>query len=360
MNYGVEICLRELLFEQECVIIPNFGGFLTQYKSAEINHLAKVIYPPTKTVSFNRQLKNDDGLLINAYSSLNNVSYAEAALAVKKWVLNFERGLKETGEAKITKIGAFYWDKVNSSLSFDFESGQNYLAETYGLPEVKAIPIARSKTTEKSEAILAEPFLKESKKQHFDKPGDQAKSENEKEINNTATTKRDYSKAVAFLAGIAFALTITLPALNIHAPKLSLNEANVLSVFNKLFNVNDEITVEPIAFNENAIPPVSTDIKLASPVFVDSQKSALKQTETQQTILHHSSTYQIVLGAFREEANAENYVSKINSEHASFGAATYKKGSLNYVVIPAGNTEMEARQLLREAKASYECWLKKI
>ena len=32
--YTVEQCIRELLFEQDCVIIPDFGGFITQYKSA--------------------------------------------------------------------------------------------------------------------------------------------------------------------------------------------------------------------------------------------------------------------------------------------------------------------------------------
>ena len=64
MKHSVEICLRELLFVQECVIIPGFGGFLTKYKSADIDYLNYTITPPTKSISFNRQLRNDDGLLV--------------------------------------------------------------------------------------------------------------------------------------------------------------------------------------------------------------------------------------------------------------------------------------------------------
>ena len=72
MKYSVEICLRELLFVQECVIIP----------------------PPTKSISFNRQLRNDDGLLVNTFSMLNGVPFSEANLFVRKWANQFEATLK--------------------------------------------------------------------------------------------------------------------------------------------------------------------------------------------------------------------------------------------------------------------------
>jgi hypothetical protein len=66
MSFSVEQSIRELLFEQECVVLPGFGGFITNYKSAEIDYITNILSPPTKAISFNRQLRNDDGILTHA------------------------------------------------------------------------------------------------------------------------------------------------------------------------------------------------------------------------------------------------------------------------------------------------------
>lgn len=349
MNYSVEICLRELLFEQECVIIPNFGGFLSQYKSAEIDHLQHLIYPPAKTISFNRQLKNEDGLLANTYSLLNKVSFSEAAAIVKNWAAAFEEKLKKEEYAVLPKIGTFKWDKKTNTIAFEFDETQNYLAESYGLLPVNAVPILRNapvlspvapivEMVQKNEqdAGLNAPFLKEKKK------------------------KRDYSSVVSFVAGVAFALALTLPIFNIHAPNLNLNEANVFSVFSKWFAPNP-INAEPIAFDNNAIPPISTDIKMGKPNFVSEIKT--EKTVVENKVLPtvssiENSHYQIVLGSFAKASNAENYVTQIKGKNASLNVVQYKSGTRNYVAIPAGNNEAEARKLLEETKATYDCWLK--
>lgn len=351
MNYGVEICLRELLFEQECVIIPNFGGFLSQYKSAEIDHLQHLIYPPTKTISFNRQLKNDDGLLANTYSLLNNVSFAEAAVIVKNWATNFEENLKKNESAVLPKIGTFKWDKKTSTIAFEFDETQNYLAESYGLLPVNAVPIQRNAPVLSPIAPIVEMVQKNEEDAGLTAP-----------FLNNKKKKRDYSSVVSFVAGVAFALALTLPIFNIHAPNLNLNEANVFSVFSKWFEPKT-INAEPIAFDNNAIPPVSTDIKVGKPNFVSEVKAEKKAIVVANEVVPTAATienskYQIVLGSFTKADNAENYVAKIKSENVSLNVVFYKKGTRNYVAIPAGNNEAEARKVLEKTKADYDCWLK--
>ena len=70
MNKMVEYYISELLFLHDCVIIPNFGGFVGNPKSAKLNKITGVLSPPSKQILFNANLKTNDGLLITHISKL--------------------------------------------------------------------------------------------------------------------------------------------------------------------------------------------------------------------------------------------------------------------------------------------------
>ena len=78
--------INDLLYRYECVIIPGFGAFLTQYQSARIENNS--FHPPGKALLFNRQLQANDGLLANYVASAENCSYE---LALQK-IRNFTGG----------------------------------------------------------------------------------------------------------------------------------------------------------------------------------------------------------------------------------------------------------------------------
>jgi len=42
--------ISELLFEHDCVIIPNFGGFICNYKPADIHPIQNTVSPPAKAI----------------------------------------------------------------------------------------------------------------------------------------------------------------------------------------------------------------------------------------------------------------------------------------------------------------------
>ena len=88
MNKPVEKYISELLFKHDCVIVPNFGGFVGNHKSAKLNSQTNVLYPPTKQILFNRDLITNDGLLISHKASQESVSLEEAKEAVVEYVFN--------------------------------------------------------------------------------------------------------------------------------------------------------------------------------------------------------------------------------------------------------------------------------
>ncbi len=58
MNKSVVHYISELLFLHDCVIVPEFGGFVGNRKPAQLNKTTGGLTPPSKQVLFNTNLKN--------------------------------------------------------------------------------------------------------------------------------------------------------------------------------------------------------------------------------------------------------------------------------------------------------------
>lgn len=74
--------ISDLLFLHDCVIIPDFGGFICNYKSAHIDEENGLICPPAKDILFNRNLTHNDGLLVNWIACKENITYEKATVQV--------------------------------------------------------------------------------------------------------------------------------------------------------------------------------------------------------------------------------------------------------------------------------------
>lgn len=65
MNVHAQIVegIKTLLHQQEYVVIPNFGGFVTQVHFSKYLVEKNILTPPGKVISFNKQLRQNDGVL---------------------------------------------------------------------------------------------------------------------------------------------------------------------------------------------------------------------------------------------------------------------------------------------------------
>ena len=59
----IEKLIGDLLLRHNCVVVPSFGGFVAKQVSAVIDYKTGVMHPPKKSLLFNKQLINNDGLL---------------------------------------------------------------------------------------------------------------------------------------------------------------------------------------------------------------------------------------------------------------------------------------------------------
>ncbi len=155
--------ISDLLYRYECVIIPDFGGFVTNNKSAEINSFSNAFHPPYKQITFNSHLKNNDGLLANYIASIDKIPYESALNFIKFEVENWFSKLKHQ-DLDFENIGII--SLQNDKLLFEPDKKTNYLISSFGLnnfvsPEINRIRyIKQVEEIEEKALILISPERK--------------------------------------------------------------------------------------------------------------------------------------------------------------------------------------------------------
>lgn len=135
--------ISDLLYRYECVIVPGFGGFVTRKIPSKIDEKTHSFYPPSKQVTFNSQLKNNDGLLANYLAVVSHTTYELAVLSIEKEVETWKKIL-QTQELELKNIGSF--SKKEGVIVFEPFEKVNYLTASYGLaactlPKTKVIAV---------------------------------------------------------------------------------------------------------------------------------------------------------------------------------------------------------------------------
>ena len=71
-----------LLRNNDCVILPGFGGFIAHDVPAYYVSEEGLYYPPSRSISFNAAITMNDGLLVQSYMKSYQVDYARATYMV--------------------------------------------------------------------------------------------------------------------------------------------------------------------------------------------------------------------------------------------------------------------------------------
>ena len=124
--------IRELLFSHDCVILPGFGGFIGNYSPARIEKESCTFYPPAKRISFNRNLSQNDGLLISRVAAAANASYNDAKNLVEEFVSEIKRKLSRGEKVTFERIGTFI-NNSEGNVQFEPDRDVNYSLNSYGL-----------------------------------------------------------------------------------------------------------------------------------------------------------------------------------------------------------------------------------
>lgn len=134
--------ILKLLLRHDCIIVPDFGGFVARNLSAKIDWGKSEIRAPRKELIFNRHLQKNDGLLLNSIVENNHLSYEEASAFLQHSLADWNNTIKSGNRIEIEKVGILFQDATGN---FVFEQDRffNLLLSSYGLSDVNFIAVEK-------------------------------------------------------------------------------------------------------------------------------------------------------------------------------------------------------------------------
>lgn len=316
--------IGELLFEHDCVVIPNFGGFICNYRSADIHPVQNTISPPSKAISFNRNLQSNDGLLITYLAQRRGISFEAATNEVNGWVAASQSMLKGGNALVLPKIGKLTTN-IEGNIQFQPFNEVNYLKSSFGLRTIIAYPVTRIAR----QIDFTEKFISEIKQ------------------GNVQPKRRVWSIAASVLLVVSFMALAELMWMGVEVKQLHLNEAGVFGFMGRMFNHTEpEIAPLPVTI-ERAVEtaPVTEPVAEATTITAPAD---------------NSTTYYIIIGAFKEDKNIEAARLQLQQKFPDSIILVEKTNRLTRLGYSVGHNEASAQQQLDEARHSEPAyWLMK-
>ena len=327
----------DLLFEHDCVIIPGFGGFVAQYSAAIFEEKTKTFSPPSKSILFNKNLINNDGLLAHKYVSSYKLTYEQALLSIKEEVASIKKNLLELKRHELIGIGVFFMD--GNTIKFE-KSENNFLAASFGLP-----------------VFSTDVFS-------FEKPAEKEDSNEIISLNPKQSKVSKWWIAAAVIPLLFYSAWIPLKTnlFNSDAP-FHYSELNPFSFTNqKSYQLND-FKKENIKSQEK-IEVVEQPIKEPSVEDMEQQLNHEKINEENHQkendniqkleVVDESIdlSYHVIGGCFKKKRNAKKLIKKFKK----MGFDSYEldiKNHLHRIAISSFSTKEEARKTQKEIKLSH-------
>lgn len=291
----VESHLATLFHDHECVVLPGLGGFIMRYRSARVHPTSFMMHPPGSILGFNERLRDNDGLLVHSLAAEKGLPYSEAELLVTDYVREIKSRLANGEGVLISKVGRLHND-VEGKLQFSPDLGVNFLASSFGLPEITAQPIQRVAKVLPIETKYHRKVI----------------------VKKRSTSKfRNWNIAAAAV----LLLAILIIPFRDNNSIIGHQWANIFDTSGMQFSSPEIIakSYQPGAFNivEIADSRVTDSVAVLIPVVTDVESMI---------------THWLVSGAFKDAANAQSQVARLIAD--GFDARIEMQGSLQLVVIP--------------------------
>ncbi len=292
----IEKHISALLYRYQCVTVPGFGAFLTETVSATIDTDSNTFYPPKKLISFNANLKNNDGLLANHIALQEKISYNQAVTTIEHVVSSWFGNLQNGEKMSLKNIGEFSLNN-EGSLVFYPDTPVNYLTGAFGLSAFSAPAVKR-------EALKAEVEEMEEKVPFAFTP----------ERRRQLKKEREQKKYNAFKYAAFFAVALTVAGTGF-----------------KMYYDN-EIAHKTLIVEQSVQEKVQNKIQEAT-FFIDNPLPAVKLTVKDENSAFNY--YHIVANAFKNEANAEKEVQNLRAK--GFSAKRLEKNRFGLYPVLYGS-----------------------
>ena len=287
LNRHIEI----LLLSNDCVIVPNLGGFVAHHVNAQYDTTDGSYLPPMRTIGFNAQLKINDHLLVQSYIEAYDISYPEALRRVEDEVEELKQHLDNEGEYEFRDLGILSLNSEGNYQFVPFESGI-LSPSLYGLALLKISPVSEL-IKQKEEEKTAE--LPVSIPTDSEEKSETTEEEVKQEVGNEAIVIRmSWLRNVAVVAAaILMFFFFSSPIENAQSTN-GVQQSSIIPLRNSAVQENAEV-------QQQAVNTVSEDKESAT-------------EEVRETATNSGGKFSIVLASQTIIRLAESFVENIRQE----------------------------------------------
>ena len=307
--------IERLLLRHDCVIIPDFGGFVLQSASAVYMKEEHSFTPVRKEIVFNPTLTHNDGLLTESYMQNYSLGFDKAQQLVRKDVAGMKNVLAGKSELQLGSIGVIAME--NERLVFMPAKSSDVLFSTrsYGLPVFHYLPLsARNIVT----AVAA--MVKTGSES--DLSSKKTEKRNKNIIYNIPVTRTFLRAMTATAAAIFLFLLISTPVSDVNrdlysasfVPQEIMPKKTVDEIVSDAFSATDDANVgaEPVnaeakTVNVEPIPDAAEKPAELSPTKPSSATSSAKGASANSG----AAKYYVIIGSFKSKAQAQVYIKQL-------------------------------------------------
>lgn len=347
LNRHIEI----LLLANECVIVPDFGGFMTHRVPAHYDADDRSFLPPLRTLGFNPQLRINDSVLVQSYVEAYDISYPEAIRRVTEEVEEMKHILSEEGSYTLTDLGTL---TVNNEGNYEFTPCEAGLLtpELYGLGAYTFKQLKDAKTVEEPLKALPpmdrETYLTE--QTAFEEPQQPsllefASTTDEHEADTIHIRVSWIRNAIAVVAAIVAFFFMSTPVVNSDMGTRTMSHLQNNILYRLMPKDTNTIPAEPIATpvahkakadsltqakkTEKAVSTKCYYIVVASQVKLSNAENYVenlhKRGYEDAQVFIHNNVVRVTCGEYETESEAYRHLNRLNSKEEFYDAWVYKK-----------------------------------
>ena len=350
--HKIEDLVSSLLLRHSCVIIPNFGGFVAKTISAKLDLDRGLFLAPSKQLLFNKNLLNNDGLLISEYASLNAIEYSKSQSEIEEFVLDLKSKLNSKQSVHIERVGKLSYD-LEGNLVFEQDRYFNLLLSSYGLSHVQFIA---NKEPEINEPSIIDKKIKEKapiRKINYLKYAAAA----------CLLPLAFYSFWIPTHSGVLESGLISFKDFNpfykkeigaYSQQKMATQQNDVLekNVFENQITTSKNHRIGLYKFDEGINIPIRIEEKKIVKEILDIK------IKTNQNIISSTNTFEYIIGCFSNKNNALALISKLKKE--GFNAKIAGGSPLVRVSIGGADSDLQMQTIIQKAnEKGYKGWILK-
>ncbi len=349
-----------LLLENDCVIVPELGGFITYYQPAHYEESEGVYLPPTRMVGFNPQLTMNDGLLAQAYMQTHHTDFLDACKMIAVKVNELKESLYQEGLVELSGIGTLHYTMYSQYEFHPLENGV-MAPGLYALDAFSIAPLVAEVVTE----TVAEPEMPRERRIVPEKK------------KSYSLNSQWFGNAVAVVMAAVLFFALSVPVENTYIDKGNYASLGTDGLFDAIRSqsmataLGAEARRQPQQQKSNVVPVVVKVEKVAPALTpkvetpkvetskVEAPKVAVKKAETKKSetkksvakpaVVASKKHYHLIVASLATSADAERMLKEYKQQGYA-GASVLQGGGRYRISLCSYAVRAEAQNKLNELK----------